>query len=146
MKIYNPLLFLLLSAFILPCFPQQPQELTLDDCLREQECAGSDMSCVNDAFRTGDAVSFNCTVNATTHGWQRSNDSSRISILNSDGFREDSIGSISFSLVSTDPLVSSVQTTLTDNLQGVQLTCVDANQPNTNINQAVSSVLPEPVQ
>ena len=79
----------------------------------------------------GDEVMYNCSVDSTTHGWAISGDSSRVSILDSDGFREASIGPFMFRLEDTDPLVSSVSVVAHAELSGTVVTCVDADGPET---------------
>lgn len=89
----------------------------------------------NIASCNGDEIVYNCTVNATTHGWAISGYSNKeVIILDIDGSREASIGPFMLRLVDTDPLISSVsvvtQGGLTDT--DVQVTCFDASQSETS--------------
>lgn len=92
----------------------------------------------------GDEIVLNCTLNTNIHGWTISGDDSKMSITDTDGFREASIGPFTFMLVNTDPFISSVSVEADTELNGIIITCVDAETRNGDTQQAVIEIFGKP--
>lgn len=64
-------------------------------------------------------------MNSISHGWTVSEDTSRVSITDLIGFREAIIGPFIFTLVNSNPLISSVSVVAHAELNGTVVNCVD---------------------